>query len=209
MKVPDWNRELEDVSERACLAFAARCARRVQPLFLVSWPEAPQRIYHLLDGALETVEEWAVGADRTNSTFAFNGMSAVKAAYTVGAEQAAAVASTVACASQSMAASGYGDLCVTHAAQAADYAVKVFELGNLDGRAEGLTMLIGAMKREAGVKIYDPDRESHILRRVAEQGNGPLAAAALRRLFERILDESRSQERAGNASSDSSPKRRQ
>ncbi len=71
------------------------------------------------------------------------------------------------------------------------------------------TLRIGAMKREAGVKIYDPDRESHILRRVAEQGNGPLAAAALRRLFERILDESRSQERAGNASSDSSPKRRQ
>ena len=148
MKIPDWKRELASVPHRACLAFATRCARRVQPLFLVSWPEAPQRIYHLLDGALETVEEWAMDADRTNSTFAFNGMSAVKAAYTVGAEQAAAVASTVASASQSMAAIGYGDLCVTHAAQAADYAVKVFELGNEDGRAEGLTMLIDAMKRD-------------------------------------------------------------
>ena len=71
------------------------------------------------------------------------------------------------------------------------------------------TLHIGAMKRQAGVSIYDPGREGDILRRVAEQGNGPLTPAALRRLFERVLDESRSQERAGNQKSDSSPKRRQ
>ncbi len=145
MKNPDWQKELSEIPSMACVAFAARCARRVQPLFLISWPQAPERLYHLLDGAVATVEESSLGIDRKNSTFAFNGMSAVKAAYTVGAEQAAAVASTVACASQSMASIGYGDLCLTHAAQAADYAVKVFELGNEDGRAEGLTMLIGAM----------------------------------------------------------------
>lgn len=71
------------------------------------------------------------------------------------------------------------------------------------------TLLIGAMKRKAGVSIYDPGREGDILRHVAEQGNGPLTPAAIRRLFERILDESRSQERAGNEKSDSSSKRRQ
>jgi len=71
------------------------------------------------------------------------------------------------------------------------------------------TLQVGAMKREAGVSVYDPARESDILQRVAAQGNGPLTAAALRRLFERILDESRSQERAGNERSDNIQKRRQ
>lgn len=68
---------------------------------------------------------------------------------------------------------------------------------------------IGEMKRKEGVPIYDPHRESEILERVTRQGNGPLRPEALRRLFERILDESRSQERTGTEADDTRRNRRQ
>jgi chorismate mutase len=54
---------------------------------------------------------------------------------------------------------------------------------------------IGRAKRAVGLPVYQPEREQEILRKVEEGNPGPLPNGALRRLFERILDEARSVER--------------
>jgi chorismate mutase len=54
---------------------------------------------------------------------------------------------------------------------------------------------IGRIKREMGVAIYQPQRESEVLRNVQQHNNGPLDQAAIKRLFERIIDEARHLER--------------
>jgi chorismate mutase len=61
-------------------------------------------------------------------------------------------------------------------------------------------LAIGAAKRRLGLQIYDPDREATIVRQVIEANGGPLRADAVRRLFERILDESRRLERVASGS---------
>jgi chorismate mutase len=42
---------------------------------------------------------------------------------------------------------------------------------------------------------WQPEREAEILRNVVKSNPGPLGDAAIRRLFERIIDEARSLER--------------
>jgi chorismate mutase-like protein len=54
---------------------------------------------------------------------------------------------------------------------------------------------IGRLKREMGLEIYQPARETEVLAHVANVNTGPLDAPALRRLFERIIDEARRLER--------------
>ena len=54
---------------------------------------------------------------------------------------------------------------------------------------------IGAVKKGAGIPIYQPDREATVLARVAEANRGPLGPEAVERLFERIIDENRRLER--------------
>jgi chorismate mutase len=54
---------------------------------------------------------------------------------------------------------------------------------------------LGRIKRELGLAIYSPDREKQVIQHVTSVNGGPLNAAAVRRLFERIIDESRSIER--------------
>ncbi|HWP82777.1 MAG TPA: chorismate mutase [Bacteroidota bacterium] len=54
---------------------------------------------------------------------------------------------------------------------------------------------IGKIKKKLGLPAYSPDREEEIMRNVTSQSHGPLSLQALRRLFERIIDESRSLER--------------
>jgi chorismate mutase len=54
---------------------------------------------------------------------------------------------------------------------------------------------IGRIKRDAGLPIYIPEREQEILTRLAERNPGPLDALAVRRVFERVIDESRRLER--------------
>jgi chorismate mutase len=44
--------------------------------------------------------------------------------------------------------------------------------------------------------VYQPARENEILANVERANPGPLADTAIRRLFERIIDEARSLERA-------------
>ncbi len=54
---------------------------------------------------------------------------------------------------------------------------------------------LGRIKRELGLAIYSPDREKQVIQHVTSVNGGPLDSAAVRRLFERIIDESRSIER--------------
>jgi chorismate mutase len=54
---------------------------------------------------------------------------------------------------------------------------------------------IGRAKRAARIPLYQPEREQEIFANVERSNRGPLTDRALRRLFERILDEARSIER--------------
>lgn len=54
---------------------------------------------------------------------------------------------------------------------------------------------IGAIKKELGLPIYSPDREKEVLTNVERWSEGPLDPERARRLFERIIDESRRAER--------------
>ena len=58
---------------------------------------------------------------------------------------------------------------------------------------------IGKLKHALGVEVYQPDREAEVLRHARacdERIAGWLGAAAITRLFERIIDEARRIERA-------------
>ena len=54
---------------------------------------------------------------------------------------------------------------------------------------------VGRLKQAAGMPIYQPTRENEVLANAAHNNKGPLTDAAIRRLFERIIDEARSAER--------------
>ena len=54
---------------------------------------------------------------------------------------------------------------------------------------------IGRVKRAMGVPIYQPEREAEVLKNVQAANTGPLEEAAIKRLFERIIDEARRLER--------------
>jgi chorismate mutase len=54
---------------------------------------------------------------------------------------------------------------------------------------------IGKLKKEAKLPLYQPDRESEVLANAERNNQGPLSDAAIRRLFERIIDEARAAER--------------
>ncbi|MGH9406810.1 MAG: chorismate mutase [Terriglobia bacterium] len=54
---------------------------------------------------------------------------------------------------------------------------------------------IGHQKKLQGKPAWSPEREAEILRNVVKANEGPLDDAAVRRLFERIIDEARSLER--------------
>lgn len=54
---------------------------------------------------------------------------------------------------------------------------------------------IGKIKALEQIAIYDPDREAEVIERVQQHAGANLDAAAIRRLFERIIDETRRAER--------------
>jgi len=54
---------------------------------------------------------------------------------------------------------------------------------------------IGRVKKEIDVPVYSPGREREVLAHVDRQNLGPLSSEGLRRLYERIIDESRRLER--------------
>ncbi len=54
---------------------------------------------------------------------------------------------------------------------------------------------IGKLKQAASIPLYQPDRENEVLANAERANPGPLTDAAIRRLFERIIDEARAAER--------------
>lgn len=54
---------------------------------------------------------------------------------------------------------------------------------------------IGFIKRKLGMPVYVPSREEEVLDNVTRSNRGPLANDAVQRLFERVIDETRSLER--------------
>ncbi len=54
---------------------------------------------------------------------------------------------------------------------------------------------IGHIKKILGFPVYVPSREEEVLDNVMQSNPGPLADLAVRRLYERIIDETRSLER--------------
>lgn len=55
---------------------------------------------------------------------------------------------------------------------------------------------IGLLKRKEGLAIEVPEREAAIIERMAELNEGPLDSDAVQRLFEAVITESRTAERA-------------
>lgn len=54
---------------------------------------------------------------------------------------------------------------------------------------------IGAIKKRLDMPVYVPTREQDVIDNVIGANRGPLADASVRRLFERVIDETRSSER--------------
>lgn len=69
------------------------------------------------------------------------------------------------------------------------------EIVRLLGRRAAAVQRIGGAKQTLGEPVYQPDREERIFSRVLAANEGPLDDGAIRRLFERILDEARRLER--------------
>jgi chorismate mutase len=62
-----------------------------------------------------------------------------------------------------------------------------------------LAVRIGELKRKRGIPIYDPDRERHIYQRLCSKAPKPVSPDMVRRIFERVIDESRrAEQRASN-----------
>jgi chorismate mutase-like protein len=54
---------------------------------------------------------------------------------------------------------------------------------------------IGRVKREAQLPIYEPRREEQVFANITQANQGPLAEGAVRRIFERVIDEMRTIQR--------------
>ncbi len=68
-------------------------------------------------------------------------------------------------------------------------------LVTLLNKRSSLANQIGHIKQQLGLPIYMPLREKEILGNVMRSNPGPLSPEAVRRLFERIIDETRALER--------------
>ncbi len=65
---------------------------------------------------------------------------------------------------------------------------------------------IGKIKHAERLPLYQPEREKEVLQNVEGNNPGPLTDAAIRRLFERIIDEARAAERDAMYSEDGQPR---
>lgn len=76
-------------------------------------------------------------------------------------------------------------------------AIDAIDLAILDRLNERARVVekIGAIKKEMRFPIYEPKREDAVFRNVTGGNRGPLSEAAVRRLFERIIDEMRTLQR--------------
>lgn len=70
--------------------------------------------------------------------------------------------------------------------------VRIVELLN---RRTEVVERIGTLKEELALPIYEPKREDQVFENVTVHNRGPLPADALKRIFERIIDEMRNVQR--------------
>ena len=54
---------------------------------------------------------------------------------------------------------------------------------------------IGQIKKAAEMPVYEPKREDQVYRNIVENNHGPLSGDAVKRVFERIIDEMRKVQR--------------
>jgi len=54
-----------------------------------------------------------------------------------------------------------------------------------------IVLKVGDYKRARGMHVYDPERERRLLERIARAAQPPLDGETARRIFERLVDESR------------------
>ena len=54
---------------------------------------------------------------------------------------------------------------------------------------------IGRVKRSASLPIYEPRREDQVFENITSHNRGPLTPEAVKRIFERIIDEMRTIQR--------------
>lgn len=54
-----------------------------------------------------------------------------------------------------------------------------------------LVLEVGDYKRQHGLAIYDPERERKLIERLTAEARLPLEPGTVRRIFERLIDESR------------------
>ncbi|PLX98976.1 MAG: chorismate mutase [Desulfuromonas sp.] len=69
------------------------------------------------------------------------------------------------------------------------------ELLRIFNERAALALKIGEIKKTLDLPVYDPTREKRIFAEMTRDNPGPLADDAIVRLFERVIDESRSLER--------------
>ena len=69
------------------------------------------------------------------------------------------------------------------------------ELLELLNRRTTVVEEIGRAKESAGMPIYEPKREADVFRNVTGHNRGPLTSDAVKRIFERIIDEMRTLQR--------------
>jgi chorismate mutase len=67
----------------------------------------------------------------------------------------------------------------------------------LNARAE-CALQLGHLKKAQGMDVYQPAREREVLGNVQRLNTGPLDDGAIRRLFERVIDEARRLERVAD-----------
>jgi chorismate mutase len=51
--------------------------------------------------------------------------------------------------------------------------------------------IIGEVKHGQSMPVYEPKREDQVYKNILENNHGPLPADAVRRIFERVIDEMR------------------
>jgi chorismate mutase len=66
--------------------------------------------------------------------------------------------------------------------------LQILELLNQRAR---VAAQIGDVKKAAALPVYEPKREEEVFHNVTSNNPGPLSESAVRRLFERIIDEMR------------------
>lgn len=102
-KLPS-RKEIKQLSRWAKVAFAARCARRVEPLYLKHWPRAPQEYVMAVERAVEVAEQAASAADAAAADAA---AAAADAAYSAASAAVTNTSSASASSAADAAASAY------------------------------------------------------------------------------------------------------